>query len=108
MHKSNTETFTYDIGLATLWLSVFVWVWMSVCVSRDFISQASTKSVKVPRSKRNRRSSYFVILKHKCVYSVMSVYFLLSDAKVRSLFSLDEREDTAVCGGKKLSAQWIR
>jgi len=70
MHKSNTETFTYDIGLATLWSSVFVWVRMCVRVSRDFISQASTKSVKVTHPKRNRRPSYFVILKHKCVYSV--------------------------------------
>lgn len=61
MHKSNTETFTCNIGLATLWSSVFVWVRMCVCVcvSRDFISQASTKSVKVPHPKRNRQPSYF-------------------------------------------------
>lgn len=61
------------------------------------------QSVKVPRPKQNRRPSYFVILKHKCV-SCMSVYFLLSDAKVRAgPFFLDMRRDTAVWGEKIIS-----
>lgn len=70
---------------------------MSARVSRDFITQASTKSVKVSRLKRNCRSSYFVILKHKCAYSVcpcISFYLMPRSDPFSS------RDYTAVMGKK--------